>query len=83
MQNVLNTTKEDGDLVTAQATWATSHKEPAAVTLQADKGTGGLLIVASPVRPDRTITVRSTIILHLDKAQAGALREWLVANLPA
>jgi len=82
MQNVLNTIKEDGDLITAQATWSTSHKEPAAVTLQADKQSGGLLIAASPVRPDRTVTVKSTIILDLDKAQAGALRDWLVANLP-
>jgi hypothetical protein len=83
MQNVLGTINEDGGLITAQATWSTSHREPAAVTLQTDKQTGGLLIAASPVRPDRSVTVKSTIILNLDKMQASALRDWLIANLPA
>jgi hypothetical protein len=82
MQTTLKTTVDDGDKIATQVTWSIS-KTPKDVSLQVDRKAGGLVMLVFPHSPRGRAAAKAPVILDLDPAQAGALRDWLVANLPA
>jgi hypothetical protein len=82
MQTTLKTTADEDDKVTAQVTWSVK-KTPKDVSLQADRKTGGLTMLVFPHSPRGRAAIKAPVILDLDPAQATALRDWLIANLPA